>query len=108
MPQWVCAAKIVTEYVVAEAKLLEYSARGNLPCRRGPDGTYFDLDRVARLFRPRSAAGSAGLGTLGEVKLGAHGAHSDKPEHATPVRRQRLVRHTSPSPVLSKERAVVV
>ena len=56
MPQWISAAKIVSEYAVGEARLLQYSARGNLPCRRDGDGSYlFDADHVALLFRSRSA-----------------------------------------------------
>ncbi|MEY4579212.1 MAG: hypothetical protein RL701_3915 [Pseudomonadota bacterium] len=98
MPQWVCAAKIVSEYVVAEAKLLEYSARGNLPCRRGPDGVYFDLERVVRLFRARGAEGEsvvsgANLGTLGGVKLGGE-REREHTQPSSPVRRQRLVRNS--------------
>jgi len=93
MPEWVSAAEIVEQYAVSEARLLEYSARGNLPCRRGGgaeaagdadhEAVYFDLAYVARIFRLRSAsdvvasAGHAGQNeqsrgptVLGRVVLG--------------------------------------
>lgn len=78
MPHWARAAEITRTYAVGEAKLLEFSARGNLPCRQTPGGVQFDLDFVARLFRPRSAADggnhnltdATSFGTLGDIKLG--------------------------------------
>lgn len=84
MTEWVSAAEIVELYVVSEATLLEYSARGNLPCSRGRrdgaaeegehaghDAVYFDLAHVARIFRPRSAVGAAQApAVLGRIALG--------------------------------------
>jgi hypothetical protein len=78
MSEWVSAAKVVEQYAVSEARLLEYSARGNLPCRRAADGdadhdaVYFDLAYVARIFRRRNAPlpQRAEASVLGRVTLG--------------------------------------
>src|SRR5262249_39047339 len=94
-------AEIVEQYAVGEAKLLQYSARGNLPCRRDASGVYFDLAHVARIFRLRSALASASgtpreFGRLRKLQLGEQppAEPSDEPR-AAPVRRQRLVSHAS-------------
>ena len=86
MPEWVSAAKIVEQYAVSETTLLEYSARGNLPCRVGHEdchgdatddseqqAVYFDREHVARIFRLRTAPASGlnlGPAVLGRVVLG--------------------------------------
>lgn len=93
MPHWVSAEKIVLDYAVGEARLLQYSARGNLPCRRSEDGSMsFDLEHVANLFRLRSAISAPSLstdklGVLGKMQLG----QSPTVEAHLPMRRRAKV-----------------
>jgi len=77
MPTWMSANQISARYMVGEARLREYSQRGNLAMHRCADGTIlYDVDAVAELFRSRAVGAlrpnpqAKNMGIVGAVKLG--------------------------------------
>jgi hypothetical protein len=92
MATWLTAAEIRQQFVVGEARLEAFARRGNLPCRRLPDGaTLYDAEVVAGFFRSHrgtiSVRASTGpsMGLLGVTKLGEKPAETLTPSGIFPL-----------------------
>jgi len=78
MNAWQTSEEIGRNYAVGAGRLMAYAERGNLGCRRTPDGgMLFNAAHVERLFVPRGTClqlpmmrAEQGFGTLGAIQLG--------------------------------------